>query len=230
MNRREINPEFVYATIPAEYVIVYQKILVLLAEYGEDMLKDCKASCKERNSSVIECYNMFNSAIACRTLGQEKKATLIINYINAKLEQLMGNRKDTTFTIPIDVNGVLKAFISSHNENNFIIDEDDLYEDEENINDYPNRYEGQTPDGNLDFTCEAEMVNGKLDIHLNIVYQTELLQVEERDNVSVYYYVDGEHILDISNYEPTINSTFNLTIFIKYKGSWRIKTFVVSNY
>ena len=49
-----IEPEYVYVTIPAEYICVYHRILVMLADYGEDMLKDCKATCKDRNSNVID--------------------------------------------------------------------------------------------------------------------------------------------------------------------------------
>ena len=40
--RREVTPEYIYTTIPAEYVCVYHKILAMLADYGEEMLKDCK--------------------------------------------------------------------------------------------------------------------------------------------------------------------------------------------
>ena len=83
-NRKEITPEYIYITIPAEYVCVYHRILAMLADYGEDMLKDCKASCSDRNSGVIECFNMFNAAVAARHIGQTKKAELIINYIKAK--------------------------------------------------------------------------------------------------------------------------------------------------
>ena len=79
--RREVTPEYIYTTIPAEYVCVYHKILAMLADYGEEMLKDCKASCTDRNSGIIECKNMFDAAVAARILGQDKKANLIINYI-----------------------------------------------------------------------------------------------------------------------------------------------------
>ena len=51
--RREVTPEYIYTTIPAEYVCVYHRILAMLADYGEEMLKDCKASCSDRNSNVI---------------------------------------------------------------------------------------------------------------------------------------------------------------------------------
>ena len=68
--RKQIELEYIYITIPAEYICVYHRILALLADYGEEMLKDCKANCTKRNSSVIECFNMFNSAVAARKLGK----------------------------------------------------------------------------------------------------------------------------------------------------------------
>ena len=78
---KQIEPEYVYVTIPAEYICVYHRILAMMADYGEEMLKDCKANCTDRNSGVIECFNMFNSAVAARKLGKDKLAALIIKYI-----------------------------------------------------------------------------------------------------------------------------------------------------
>ena len=60
----EIKPEYLYITIPADYVCVYHRIMVMLADYGEEMLKDCKASCTDRNSNVIECFNIFINIIS----------------------------------------------------------------------------------------------------------------------------------------------------------------------
>ncbi len=47
------------------------------------MLQDCKASCSDKNSGVIECFNMFNSAVAARKLGNDKLAALLIKYIKS---------------------------------------------------------------------------------------------------------------------------------------------------
>ena len=53
-NRKEVIPEYIYLTIPAEYVCVYHRIMAMLADYGEEMLKDCKAACTDRNSGTCE--------------------------------------------------------------------------------------------------------------------------------------------------------------------------------
>ena len=47
------TPEFVYMKIPAQYVCVYHKLLVMLADFGIDMLNDCSATCKGNNKNVI---------------------------------------------------------------------------------------------------------------------------------------------------------------------------------
>ena len=79
---------FVNMRIPLDYVEVYFHILAALSDYGEDMLKDCKASCTDKDSGIIECFNMFNSACSLYELGDDvsiKKANLIFDYIESQL-------------------------------------------------------------------------------------------------------------------------------------------------
>ena len=104
--------EFVYITIPKQYLCVYHKILVMLADYGIEMLNDCKASCTERNAGVIECFNMFNAAIAAYKLGNTSLANTLITYVKAKIEQLYKGKVDTTFVLSIDESNNIKSFIS----------------------------------------------------------------------------------------------------------------------
>ena len=122
-----IEPEYVYMTIPAEYVCVYHRILAMLADYGEEMLKDCKASCTDRNSGVIECFNMFNSAVAARKLGKSSLANTIIKYIKAKINQIYKDKDNSTsFVFPVDENGELKAFVSCGERPVFMVDPDTM--------------------------------------------------------------------------------------------------------
>lgn len=124
---QQIEPEYVYVTIPAEYICVYHRILAMLADYGLDMIKDCKATCTERNSGVIECFNMFNSAVACKKLGKEKEAALIIKYIKAKINQIYkGYDNSTSFVFPVDETGQLKAFVSCGERPKFEINPNDM--------------------------------------------------------------------------------------------------------
>lgn len=84
------NLGLLYLVIPTEFECTYKRLCVLMADYGEEMLKDCKANCTEKNVQVIECFNMFNSAIAAKNKGNDKLAFLIIKYINAKLNNIYG--------------------------------------------------------------------------------------------------------------------------------------------
>ena len=124
-NLIEVQPEYVYTTIPREYVDAYHRILAMMADYGEDMLKDCKASCTEKNSGVIECFNMFNSAVAARKLGNTKLAETIIKYVRAKIEIIYkGKDNATSFIYPLDEYGELNAIVSSGDPIRFEIDAD----------------------------------------------------------------------------------------------------------
>uniref|UniRef100_A0AAU8MLL2 Uncharacterized protein n=1 Tax=Geladintestivirus 2 TaxID=3233134 RepID=A0AAU8MLL2_9CAUD len=123
----EVNPEYVYITIPAEYVCVYHKILVMLADYGADMLKDCKASCTDMNGNVIECFNMFNAAVAAYKLKQDKLAQLLIKYIKTKINQIYKNKDNNpSFVFPIDEDGRLSAFVSCGELPKFEINPNDM--------------------------------------------------------------------------------------------------------
>ena len=115
----QIEPEYVYVTIPAEYVCVYHRILAMLADYGEEMLKDCKATCTDRNSSVIECFNMFNAAVAARKLGKDKLAETLIKYVKAKINQIYRGSDNSTesFIFPVDEKGHIKAIVSCKGDN-----------------------------------------------------------------------------------------------------------------
>lgn len=122
---KEITPEYVYVTIPANYICIYHKILVLLAEYGISMLKDCSAKCTPRNKTIIDCFNMFNAAVAARKLGQDKVAETIIKYVDGQLKLIYKNEIDTNIVFPVDEHGHLKAIISCNGDNpKFYIDPD----------------------------------------------------------------------------------------------------------
>lgn len=109
---QEVTLEYIYVTIPADYVCVYHDIMQLLADYGIEMLKDCKASCTKRNSNVIECFNMFNAAVAARKLGQIKLAETLIKYVKAKISQIRnGSESDTEFTLNIDGEGDIQVYV-----------------------------------------------------------------------------------------------------------------------
>lgn len=231
--RREITPEYIYTTIPAEYVCVYHRILAMLADYGEAMLKDCKASCSDRNSNVIECKNMFDAAVAARTLGQDKKAALIINYIKAKINHIYkGLDNSTSFVFPIDENGKLKAFVSCNDRPRFYVDGDELYkvdqglgfEEEYSLED-ENNPKLETP---FDFTCEAEFVDGKIVANLHFTYNGFELTESELEDVSYEYYVNEKYVPKLEDYVVEDHITTALKVVAYYKGNVNNHTYVIN--
>src|SRR5574344_2652218 len=165
---KEVELEYVYVTIPADYICVYHRILAMLADYGEEMLKDCKASCTDRNSSVIECYNMFNAAVAARKLGNEKLAETLIKYIKAKINQMYrGVDNSTSFVFPVDENGQLKAFVSCNEKPMFYINPEDgeLYEHK-----FGNGFEEHFGLGDEDNNISEEIERDKLIVTLDPRY------------------------------------------------------------
>ena len=122
-NNVQIEPEYIYMTIPADYVCTYNKILTLLAEFGVDMLNDCRASCTKRNKSIVDCFNMFNAAVAARKLGQDKVAQTLIKYINGQLK-IINNNTDIVPNIvyPVDEQGYIKAIVSCGENPIFTVD------------------------------------------------------------------------------------------------------------
>lgn len=80
--------EYIYLTIPQEYVCVYHKLLILMSNIGKEIMNDCQATCKGNNKYIIDCWNMFQSAIACNALGKTKEAKILINYIKGQISNL----------------------------------------------------------------------------------------------------------------------------------------------
>lgn len=109
--------EYIYLTIPQEYVCVYHKLLILMSNIGKEIMSDCQSTCKGNNKYIIDCWNMFQSAIACRQLDKTKEADLLINYIKQQIN-LLYKGKDVTYQntfVYID-DSYLKARVTCNND------------------------------------------------------------------------------------------------------------------
>ena len=130
----EIHPEYVYLTIPADYVCVYHKLLTYMADFGKTIVDDCNAICQGNSKNIITCWNLFQSAIACKELGRDKEAELFINYIKHQLDYFYRGTNNkvyqTTFPVAIDDKGELKAIVSCGNDTKFEVDKEtgELYQ------------------------------------------------------------------------------------------------------
>lgn len=231
----QIEPEYIYVTIPAEYICVYHRILAMLADYGEDMLKDCKASCTDRNSGVIECFNMFNAAVAARKLGKDKLAETLIKYIKAKINQIYkGKDNSTSFVFPVDENGQLKAFVSCGERPRFEINPDDgeLYEHkfhegfDEHFRLGP---EDESEDENNEDTSglivklipRYEEIDGTFHpcADITVAYNGEPVDVNETDYTYYFDDIQVDKFLDVTRLEVGLH---NFTVVVEYKGETAI--------
>ena len=230
----QVEPEYVYVTIPAEYICVYHRILVMLADYGEDMLKDCKASCTDRNSNVIDCFNMFNAAVAARKLGRDKLAETLIKYIKAKINQMCrGVDNSTSFVFPVDENGQLKAFVSCNERPMFYINPEDgeLYEHK-----FGNGFEEHFGLGDEDNDISEEIERDKLVVTLDPRYDVvNDITVPCADisikydnipltysDVTITYYFDDEEVPSFKYVSELKEGNHTFMIVVNYKGVVKI--------
>ena len=230
----QVEPEYVYVTIPAEYICVYHRILTMLADYGEDMLKDCKANCTDRNSNVIDCFNMFNAAVAARKLGKDKLAETLIKYIKAKINQMYrGVDNSTSFVFPVDENGQLKAFVSCNERPMFYINPEDgeLYEHK-----FGNGFEEHFGLGDEDNDISEEIERDKLVVTLdprydvvnditvpcaNISIKYDNIPLTYSD-VTITYYFDDEEVPSFKYVSELKEGNHTFMIVVNYKGVVKI--------
>ena len=230
----QVEPEYVYVTIPAEYICVYHRILAMLADYGEDMLKDCKASCTDRNSNVIDCFNMFNAAVAARKLGKDKLAETLIKYIKAKINQMYrGVDNSTSFVFPVDENGQLKAFVSCNERPMFYINPEDgeLYEHK-----FGNGFEEHFGLGDEDNDIFEEIERDKLvvtldpkyDVVNNITVPCADISIKYDNipltysDVTITYYFDDEEVPSFKYVSELKEGNHTFMIVVNYKGVVKI--------
>lgn len=230
----QVEPEYVYVTIPAEYICVYHRILAMLADYGEDMLKDCKASCTDRNSNVIDCFNMFNAAVAARKLGKDKLAETLIKYIKAKINQMYrGVDNSTSFVFPVDENGQLKAFVSCNERPMFYINPEDgkLYEHK-----FGNGFEEHFGLGDEDNDISEKIERDKLIVTLDPRYDViNDITVPCADisikydnipltysDVTITYYFDDEEVPSFKYISELKEGNHTFMIVVNYKGIVKI--------
>ena len=230
----QVEPEYVYVTIPAEYICVYHRILAMLADYGEDMLKDCEASCTDRNSNVIECFNMFNAAVAARKLGKDKLAETLIKYIKAKINQMYrGVDNSTSFVFPVDENGQLKAFVSCNERPMFYINPEDgeLYEHKFG-NGFEEHFGLGDEDNNISEEIERDKLIVTLDPRYDVINDVTVPCADisvKYDNIpltysdiTISYYFDDEEIPGFKYVSELEKGNHTFMIVVNYRGLVKI--------
>lgn len=238
---KPIEPEYIYVTIPAEYICVYHRILAMMADYGEEMLKDCKASCTDKNSGVIECFNMFNSAVAARKLGKDKLASVIITYVKAKINQIYkGKDNSTSFVFPVDETGQLKAFVSCGERPRFEINPDDgeLYEHK-----LGNGFDEHFRLGPEDESKDEDNTSSPVEKHgleVIVIPRYEEIDGEMRpcaditvlydgyaidvNNTTYQYYFDEQPVIRFNDVVKLSTGVHNFKVVVTYNGQTKIES------
>lgn len=238
------KPEYVYVTIPSEYVCVYHKLLAMMADYGEDMLKDCKASCTDRNSSVLECYNMFNAAIAARTIGKEKLAETLIKYIKSKVNQIYkGDKNNPGYVFPIDKHGHIKAFVSCNDRPRFYINSEDgvLYKQEMGLGIKESYHLGKIdfPDDGHNIPVEPSIeppfdclikatISSTGELNVDTTYYLNGEEITNVENIREDFYFDGVSLINISDVKDISYGQHMLTLIAEYDEYLITKEYIVT--
>lgn len=96
----------VYLSVPINYVCVYNKLKYLIYNYGIDIIKDCASSCKPKNKTIVECWNLFQLAIVNFENDKFDEADKIIDSIKSKIDKLYKTLSN------VDYNGINEYYIN----------------------------------------------------------------------------------------------------------------------
>ena len=197
-------PDFVYLTVPAQWLPTYHRLLKGIAKYGIDAIKDCDAACKGDRLYVIQCWNVFQSAIAAKSIGDEKAAKVMIEYINAQLDLLKIKSKvkivvgkDNRVYCSADVDDEIKYFIVDPSTGN-------LYEhvfDGDNNNLY-----SVDADGHL---IEEPDTNYQTQIRLHKTVTQEYATKDDIEKLNSRVTLIEENLTRINSKIQSLNNTIN---------------------
>lgn len=86
INIKEILLSDIYLLIPENYITIYQKLITLIINNNKAI--------KEKpdnvvNKQIINCWNLFQSAVAAYNLGFEKEADFFISFINCNIDNII---------------------------------------------------------------------------------------------------------------------------------------------
>lgn len=86
INIKEILLSDIYLLIPENYITIYQKLITLIINNNKAI--------KEKpdnvvNKQIIDCWNLFQSAVAAYNLGFIKQADFFINFIDCHINNII---------------------------------------------------------------------------------------------------------------------------------------------
>lgn len=120
--------EHIYLKIPSEYVCIFNKLIIYLADLGKELIDDCSTSCKNRNKLIIDCWNVFQLAVSNKLNGKDEVAKYFIDYIEKQLANI-SNVPELGIDVgvqyyPIDDKGRVTSSIDCNHKTIFIVNEE----------------------------------------------------------------------------------------------------------
>ena len=85
----------IYLLIDEYFVGIYQKLLALIVDNHESILK---APININNKQILDCWNLFQSSVAAYNLGFEKQARFFINFIDCNINRIIEKFGDSYLT------------------------------------------------------------------------------------------------------------------------------------
>lgn len=116
INIKEILLSDIYLLIPENYITIYQKLITLIINNNKAI--------KEKpdnviNKQIINCWNLFQSAVAAYNLGFEKDADFFINFIDCNIDKI--KNIDEKLILQLD-DGNLEKVINNNEDVEFKVD------------------------------------------------------------------------------------------------------------
>lgn len=105
--------KFVFLSVPIKWTEIYNKLLILMANRGIDMIKDCNAACNDDAKRLIQCWNEFNAACAAYKLGQETEAKILIEILIDCMNRKYRTNYDAAYYTNFDISSL--SYINCNN-------------------------------------------------------------------------------------------------------------------
>lgn len=86
INIKKILLSDIYLLIPENYITIYQKLITLIINNNK-VIKEKPDNIV--NKQIIDCWNLFQSAVAAYNLGFEKDADFFISFINCNIDNII---------------------------------------------------------------------------------------------------------------------------------------------
>ena len=192
--------KFIFLSVPIKWTEIYNKLLILMANRGIDMIKDCNASCDGETKKLIECWNQFNAACAAYAIGQETEAKILIRILIDCMNKKYKTNYDEEYYTDFNIDDL--SYINCNNSTFFINEIINLY-NADNFNDF-------SINNNLN---DAEELKNKIDEIINNFkqeYENETYNDKNSKYITGNEYLITEDVINDDLFIIRISKSYKL--------------------